>query len=388
MPCASQPLGMSSSTDGGGRELRNELGDARMELWQAFRSRWHVSMDEDGRGVAARGYAVEQAAREAAAASHGTRESVAYAERKAAGTTRLRTIYVTCSRAQDWEELLRGMLARRTAHMAWHVRVLAERETWARARRFSRRGRRRWIRARAALVDLLGWRAWIRRFVAAVQRRTARERSAAMSFKLERTVLAVAFAWAANDEHREVAGTHAHRDIFRVAPLEWLVGVLYLVECALGRWMLDRVSSCIRRRIRQALDVPQGHWGTAMGRLMQGLGLHALREACRLLQRLTPEMLAAKRWHRLVDRLVLPRCVLGWPFHSGSCWCVYHAARCSLSGAAHMFRFLYAREARRAARRLLRAVYSTCGVPGVRARDLPWPPLFAMWPSHPYRPVT
>ena len=43
----------------------------------------------------------------------------------------------------------------------------------------------------------------------------------------------------------------------------------------------------------------------------QGLRVQNGDEARRLLMRLTPEMIAAKRWHRVADRMVVPRSVFG-----------------------------------------------------------------------------
>ena len=228
----------------------------------------------------------------------------------------------------------------------------------------TRRGSSLWFRERAA------WRAeW------ATARQEFRERA-----RLQ-----------LREEYRRARSGCPSRNIFLRAPSEWLVGVLYLVHVTYARgdvrWALDLVNSSIRTRIREVLGgapsrylevlddvggaphnlpfrevwyIPE-RWHAAMIGLELRLG-HDLwfgnSDALTTLSLLTAERQMAKRWDRLVDRMVFLRSSLDPWGPSPTLKCV----------ALQTYRYTHRR--RRMARRVLRYTYHLCGITGITSDEL------------------
>ena len=124
----------------------------------------------------------------------------------------------------------------------------------------------------------------------------------------------------------------ASRNILTCATPDWLVNVQLLVDLASRREEMpyrnaaavELVCRAVHEQILQAREAmlpvlytnrcPRCGRRCSMGTCptrRQGLRVQNGDEARRLLMRLTPEMIAAKRWHRVADRMVVPRSVFG-----------------------------------------------------------------------------
>ena len=110
--------------------------------------------------------------------------------------------------------------------------------------------------------------------------------------------------------------TRAGAEIFTCAPLEWLLCFRHLVsityESGDRPYAVEQVCRGVRERLRLAEGDVQRSQGMVL-KLHERLGVFGVREARHLLWRLRPETLAAKRWNRLVDRIVLPRSLFRSP---------------------------------------------------------------------------
>ena len=178
----------------------------------------------------------------------------------------------------------------------------------------------------------------------------------------------------------------ASRRLFLRVPLEWLQCVCHLADNGVRRAdgyrrlpsnALLQVSRGVRERVfelrRAAAANPRPFTVTLRG-LHGRLRVYGICQTAALLSRLTPERLAAKRWHRLLDHMVLPRALVQLGSRGGVArvaWELCVALR-GLQWAldAYQTRVRGPRRTRRAVRTFLCQVYRECGAPTLLRSDL------------------